>query len=63
MNENEIQVRVEQELQRFLSNPDNIIEAYQKSLEEKDLQIATIQPKAEMWDIAMGRKCRLWRRY
>jgi len=54
MNENEIQVRVEQEVQKFLSDPNNIIVAYQKSLEERDLQIAVIQPKAEMWDIAMG---------
>jgi len=54
MTENEIQVRVEQELQRFLSNPENIIAAYQKTLEEKNLQIAEIKPKADIWDMAMG---------
>ena len=54
MIENEIQIRVEQELQKFLSNPENIIEAYQKTLEEKERQLAEVEPKAKLWEIAMG---------
>jgi anti-repressor protein len=54
MQESEIQVRVQQEVQRFLSNPENIIQAYQKSLDERDLKIADMRPKAEFWDTAMG---------
>lgn len=54
MNENAIQVIVQQEIQKFIANPDNVIEAYQKSLEEKRLQIAEMKPKAEMYDMVMG---------
>lgn len=54
MQENEIQVRVQQEIQKFLSDPDNIIQAYQKSLEARDLVIRDMRPKAEMWETAMG---------
>jgi len=52
--ENAIQIRVQQELQKFLSNPNNIIEAYQKVLAERDNKITELAPKAAIWDIAMG---------
>jgi anti-repressor protein len=51
---NEIAIRVQKEIQNFLSNPNNIIQAYQKALEERDFQIAIMQPKADIWDMAMG---------
>lgn len=54
MQENEIQVRVQEELQRIVADPDNVIAAYQKSLEKRDLQIADMRPKADFWDTAMG---------
>lgn len=54
MQENEIQIRVQQELQKFLSNPNNVIAAYQKALEEREIQIADLEPKAIMWETAMG---------
>jgi anti-repressor protein len=54
MQESEIQVRVQQEVERFISNPDNVIEAYQKSLTNKEAQIADLRPKAEFWETAMG---------
>ena len=52
--ENEIQIRVQQEVQRFLSNPDNIIAAYQKSLEKKETIIKEMLPKVRMYDVVMG---------
>lgn len=50
----EIEIRVQEELQRIIADPDNVIAAYQKSLEKRDLQIADMRPKAKMWEIAMG---------
>lgn len=52
--ENEIQIRVQQEVQKFLSNPDNIIQAYQKALDARELQITEMKPKAEMYDLVMS---------
>jgi len=52
--ENEIQIRVQQELQKYLSNPDNIIAAYQKSLERKEIIIKEMLPKVQMYDVVMG---------
>ena len=52
--ENEIQVRVQQEVQKFISDPDNVIAAYQKSLSKKEAQIADLIPKAEFFEMAMG---------
>ena len=54
MEENAIEVRVQQELERFISNPENVIQAYQKSLEARDLMIADMKPKADFWETAMG---------
>lgn len=54
MQENEIQVRIQREVQKYLSNPYNIIAAYQKALQERELQVADLEPKAVMWDMAMG---------
>ena len=54
IDENMIEARVQQELQKFLSNPNNVIAAYQKALEERELQIADLAPKAMMWETAMG---------
>jgi anti-repressor protein len=54
MDENAIEIRVQQELQKILADPDKVIEAYQRVLEKRDAQIADLRPKAEIWEIAMG---------
>jgi anti-repressor protein len=54
MEDNAIEIRVQQELQKYLSNPNNVIAAYQKALEQRELRIADLEPKAVMWETAMG---------
>ena len=60
--ENQIQIRVEQELQKLLSDPRKVISFYAKALQDADDKIHEMQthitevllPKAEVFDLAMG---------
>jgi phage antirepressor YoqD-like protein len=57
--ENEIQIRVQEELQNLLtSDPIQAImlaaKAIQQVQDEKRQIVATLKPKADMWDIAMA---------
>lgn len=57
MQENEIQIRVNREIEKFLSNPINIIQAYDKALKAATQEIQEMKPKADIWDLAMGSDC------
>jgi len=48
--ENEIRTRVNQELQRFLSNPMNIIQVCQETIQKQALQIEEMKPKVEFYE-------------
>ena len=62
MNENEIQIRVNQELAKIISDPRAMVMYAARALEEADKKLTEIQthistdlmPKVEMWDVAMG---------
>jgi anti-repressor protein len=48
--EKEIQLRVQQELEKILNNPHNVIAAYQKALEEKENLIDLMKPKVDFFN-------------
>jgi phage antirepressor YoqD-like protein len=54
MDENAIEVRVQQEYEKYLSNPVNLIKACMALIEKSEKQIAELKPKAEIWDQVMG---------
>jgi anti-repressor protein len=62
MNEQAIEVRVQQELQKIISDPRALILYAAQALKDADNKILAIQnhvktdlmPKVEMWDVAMG---------
>ena len=49
-----VESRVQQELQKILSDPRAVIMYAARALQEADEKIGQIQPKADMWDTAMG---------
>lgn len=62
MEEKEIQIRVQQELQRLLEDPRRAIKLYAKALQDAEMEIQNLNthisrelaPKAIAYDIAMG---------
>lgn len=62
MDENAIEVMVQQEVQRILSDPRRAIKLYEQALRDSEREVADLQsristelmPKVEMWDVAMG---------
>lgn len=53
---NEIEIRVNQEIEKFLSDPINIIKAYEKALSRANEALERMAPKEELYDITMGSK-------
>jgi anti-repressor protein len=54
MNELSIDPREQQGYDQYLSNPVNLIKACLKLIEQSEMQIAEMKPKADFWDTAMG---------
>ena len=49
-NEHEVQKRVQEEISKFLDNPQNVIEAYQKQLKIVEAEKNELIPKADFYD-------------
>lgn len=62
MQENEIQIRVKQEIEKILSDPRQMVKIYQKALQESDAEIQSLKntintdlvPKVDMYERVMG---------
>jgi len=62
MNEQEIEVRVNQELQRIFSDPRRAVKIYAQALQQSEAELSTLKqkisselvPKAEHYDLVMG---------
>lgn len=50
----EIQIRVQQELQKLLQDPRAAIKLYAQALQDAEREIQQIRPKVEAYEIAMG---------